>query len=102
MSKYFKEDEQSSHGQTNSLSKITTYYNVISDKLQYYKKERWIAIALLSLVYMFRMWKTGGYHALTYCIGIHLLNSFIGFISPIEDPDEDGYCNGEGSFLPQK
>jgi hypothetical protein len=42
-----------------------------------------------------------GYHAVTYCLGIHLLNAFIGFISPLEDPEEEGTEDG-GSFLPQK
>jgi len=34
-----------------------------------------------------------------YCLSIHLLNSFIGFISPLEDPEEDE-LNGDNSFLP--
>jgi hypothetical protein len=37
----------------------------------------------------------------TYCLGIHLLNAFIGFISPLEDPEEDDGVGGD-SFLPQK
>ena len=41
-----------------------------------------------------------GYHAVAYCLGIHLLNSFIGFISPLEDPEDEDV---EGSsFLPLK
>ena len=44
-----------------------------------------------------------GYHAVTYCLGIHLLNSFIGFISPLQDPeDEETSLEDKGSFLPQK
>ena len=43
---------------------------------------------------------TNGYYALTYCIGIHFLNSFIGFISPLEDPEDN--LNEENSFLPQR
>jgi len=39
---------------------------------------------------------------LTYCLGIHLLNAFIGFISPMDDPEEEGGFNDSGSFLPQK
>jgi len=41
-----------------------------------------------------------GYHAVTYCLGIHILNSLIGFISPLNDPEEDEI--GDGSFLPTK
>jgi hypothetical protein len=43
---------------------------------------------------------TNGYYALTYCIGIHFLNSFIGFISPLEDPEDN--LNEENSFLHQR
>jgi len=37
---------------------------------------------------------------LTYCIGIHFLNSFIGFISPLDDPEEE-YLEEGDSHLPQ-
>ena len=40
-----------------------------------------------------------GYYALTYCIGIHFLNSFIAFISPLEDPEDD--LPEDISHLPQ-
>ena len=41
-----------------------------------------------------------GYYALTYCIGIHFLNSFIGFISPLDDPEEE--LGEDNSYLPQR
>ena len=41
-----------------------------------------------------------GYHAVAYCLGIHLLNSFIGFISPLEDPEDED--SDGASFLPLK
>ncbi len=46
------------------------------------------------------MMLTNGYYALTYCLGIHFLNSFIGFISPLDDPEEN--TNENESYLPQK
>ena len=46
---------------------------------------------------------TLGYYAVTYCLGIHILNSFIGFISPLQDPeDEECSLDDKNSFLPQK
>jgi len=45
------------------------------------------------------MFWTKGYYALTYCIGIHFLNSFIAFISPLDDPDDD--LPEDSSHLPQ-
>ena len=69
----------------------------MNDKLVGYKKERWLLVVVLIALYFIRLSIIGGFYALTYCIGIHVLNSFLGFISPLEDPDEveDG-----SSFLP--
>lgn len=104
MSNYFKDSEAKKHASnnqpTNSLSSIFKYYNAICDKMQIYPRERWSFITILVLLYVIRLIFTKGYHALTYCIGIHILNSFIGFISPLEDSEE---VEGDiDSFLPQK
>ena len=58
-------------------------------------------VLILALIYIIRIVIAQGYYCLTYCIGIHFLNSFIGFISPLEDPEEYD-LNNEDSFLPQK
>lgn len=103
MSNYFSEKEAktpSSIPSENKLTSLTKYYNAIFDKIQIYPKERWVITFALVIIYTIRVIYTHGYYALTYCIGIHILNSFIGFISPLEDPDEiDGDAD---SFLPQK
>ena len=109
MSSYFNEEEQknSSDIKNNTLDnktffqKMDIYYNSIKDKIIIYKAERWGVVALLAVLYFIRMFRTKGYYALTYCIGIHFLNSFIGFISPLDDPEEEQLNNGD-SYLPQK
>ena len=108
MSSYFSEEEKKTITNLNNESianksffeKIEFYYNHIKDKIIIYKAERWGAVAVLALIYFIRMFRTKGYYALTYCIGIHFLNSFIGFISPLDDPEEE--LNSGDSFLPQK
>ena len=109
MSSYFNEDEKKNSADINNVSleqksflqKLELYYNSIKDKIIIYKAERWGIVALLAVLYFIRMFRTKGYYALTYCIGIHFLNSFIGFISPLDDPEEDQLNNGD-SYLPQK
>ena len=109
MSSYFDENEKKSQAELNQASlaeksifeKIDLYYNFIKDKIIVYKAERWGTIAVLAVIYFIRVFRTKGYYALTYCIGIHFLNSFIGFISPLEDPEESS-LNNEESYLPQK
>lgn len=102
MSNYFTEGESSTFAEKKELTqfqRIMGYYNAIRDKIQIYIYERWAVLIVLLFIYLIRMIFTGGYFALTYCMGIHFLNYFIGFISPLEDPDEGG---DEDSFLPQK
>ena len=108
MSSYFKKDEQSNSNNINSDSlsnasfkkKIKIYYNSIRDKIIVYKGFRWSFIVFLLIIYFIRILYVQGYYALTYCIGIHFLNSFIGFISPLDDP-EDEDLDEEISHLPQ-
>ena len=109
MSSYFNEEEKKNSSDINNISldqksfyqKMDIYYNSIKDKIIIYKAQRWGIVAFLAVFYFIRMFRTKGYYALTYCIGIHFLNSFIGFISPLDDPEEDQLNNGD-SYLPQK
>ena len=100
MSTYFDEGEsqKSTEESSSFFNKINIYSNAIKDKLIKYRKERWIIVFILLIIYIIRIFITKGYYALTYCMGIHFLNSFIGFISPLDDPEEN--LNEENSFLP--
>ena len=104
MSSYFNEEEKKNSSELNNQDKTLTekidiYCNWIRDKIIVYKGFRWGLVVILAIIYFFRMFYTRGYYALTYCIGIHFLNSFIGFISPLDDPEEN-LSEGE-SHLPQ-
>ena len=109
MSKYFSGEEQSQSSKINDkpisektfIEKIKFYYNIIKDKIIIYPLERWLFALILFLIYVLRILLTRGYYCLTYLIGILFLNSFIGFISPLEDPEEYE-LNNDDSFLPQK
>ena len=83
-----------------TLEKIGLYFNTINDKIIIYRKSRWLAVAILSIIYFIRVFYKKGYYALTYCIGIHFLNSFIGFISPLDDPEDE--LGEDNSYLPQR
>ena len=109
MSNYFNGEEQSQSSKKNDkpladktfIEKFKFYYNVIKDKLIVYPLERWLFALILLLIYILRIVLTEGFYCLTYLIGILFLNSFIGFISPLEDPEEYE-LNSDDSFLPQK
>ena len=106
MSSYFSEEERKNINDNNNISdkstceKIGLYFNIINDKIIIYRKSRWLAVAILSIIYFIRVFYKKGYYALTYCIGIHFLNSFIGFISPLDDPEDE--LGEDNSYLPQR
>ena len=107
MSSYFNEGEQKNSSDLNNetisnksfCEKLSIYFNYIRDKIIIYRFQRWIVVLILTVVYLFRMFYTKGYYALTYCIGIHFLNSFMAFISPLDDPEDE--LPEESSHLPQ-
>ena len=107
MSSYFNEGEQKNSSDLNNetisnksfCEKLSIYFNYIRDKIIIYRFQRWIVVLILTVVYLFRMFYAKGYYALTYCIGIHFLNSFMAFISPLDDPEDD--LPEESSHLPQ-
>jgi hypothetical protein len=93
MSMYFKDDELSARaggGDNSFLTKVNLYYNAISDKVQFYKHERWIGIGILGLFFVLRIFMTGGIiYKLIYrlsCSYILSLYSFTEFIHRIYFP----------------
>lgn len=101
MSKFFTPEEDNqiyNASEMNPFRKALVYLQYVNDKIQYYKAERWAIAGTIAFLYLLRIIIVGGYYALTYCLAIHILNGLIGFISPLEDPDE--VEDGE-SFLPQ-
>ena len=109
MSKYFSGEEQSQSSTINEKSlaektifqKFKLYKSIIRDKIIIYRIERWLIVVNLALIFMIRVVKSQGFYCLAYYVCIHILNSFIGFISPLEDPEEYGLNSGD-SYLPQK
>ena len=107
MSSYFSEDENRNNDNNNLnisdksfFEKVKIYFNSINDKIIIYRFQRWVAVMVLAIIYFLRVFTKKGYYALTYCIGIHFLNSFIGFISPLDDPEDE--LGAESSYLPQR
>mmetsp|Transcript_8043 Transcript_8043/g.12156 ORF Transcript_8043/g.12156 Transcript_8043/m.12156 type:complete len:200 (+) Transcript_8043:74-673(+) len=51
---------------------------------------RWMFLLVELFVYCVRVYYLKGYYIVTYALAIFILNLFIGFISPIEDPETEG------------
>ncbi len=50
---------------------------------------RWIFFVVLVGIFLLRVYVTDGFFIIAYGLGIFLLNNFIGFLSPLEDPSGD-------------
>lgn len=67
------------------------------DRSTVYTKARWGAAALLIFLYSWRVYLLQGWYIVSYGLGIFLLNTAIGFVSPQIDPDA---VEGGGPVLP--
>mmetsp|Transcript_28346 Transcript_28346/g.59224 ORF Transcript_28346/g.59224 Transcript_28346/m.59224 type:complete len:245 (+) Transcript_28346:53-787(+) len=51
---------------------------------------RWALFVFVLFVFFLRIYLIQGYFIVAYGLGIFLLNNFIAFLSPLEDPNDDG------------
>merc|ERR1712194_62374 len=55
---------------------------------------RWITFLILLFILSLRIYVIQGYFIVAYGLGIFLLNNFIAFLSPLEDPSDAGRDDG--------
>ena len=60
------------------------------DKSTIHVVPRWLFFAFLLCIFFARVYLVQGYFIVAYGLGIFLLNNFIAFLSPLEDPAESG------------
>ena len=58
------------------------------DKSTIHPVPRWITFAAMLSIFFLRIYLVQGYFIIAYGLGIYLLNNFIAFLSPMEDPNE--------------
>lgn len=59
------------------------------DKTTVWVRSRWVAAAVMLVVYALRIYIIQGFFVVTYALGIYLLNLLIGFVSPAVDPETE-------------
>jgi Rer1 family len=92
---------------TLSFSSVMTVNRAIQywlDKSTIHIVPRWIAFVVLLLLFFLRVYLVQGYFIVAYGLGIFLLNNFIAFLSPLDDPSSlsmnSGSANDDGPSLP--
>ena len=60
------------------------------DKSTIHIVPRWCLFAFLLVLFFLRIYYIQGYFIVAYSLGIFLLNNFIAFLSPLDDPSDSG------------
>ena len=71
------------------------------DKSTIHIAPRWILFTILLSLFFLRIYLIQGYFIVAYGLGIFLLNNFIAFLSPVEDPSDVGGQRDDGLALPR-
>jgi len=90
------ENEVSSAERTAANLKRATQYWL--DKSTIHVVPRWIGFGVLLMLFFFRVYWIQGYFIVAYGLGIYLLNNFIAFLSPLEEPHNNN-MGGEDDGL---
>lgn len=89
---------------------LTIRYQKLLDDSVWFRQRRWLFTGFILLLYVGKVWliHDGGWYIVTYGLAIYILNSLLGFLSPLVDPafeemlmedaEEDGA--GDATVLP--
>lgn len=72
------------------LLSLSREFQTRLDSTVRYWQARWIALGVLYFIYILRVYLLQGFYVVTYALGIFELNLLIGFLSPQEDPENEG------------
>jgi hypothetical protein len=82
--------------------KIDNLIQIYLDKVVPYKRERWVAFALLFSMFFLRIVFIRAFYLITYCLSIYLLHGFISFCTPREEGIPDPFENFDNDvYIPQ-
>jgi len=76
---------------------IGSRYQQHLDRTTRHTMYRWIATGVLLFTYFLRVYLLQGFYVVTYGLALYTLNLLIGFLSPLNDPDEN---EDDGTELP--
>ena len=85
------------NARTSSVRRAVQYW---LDKSTIHVVPRWILFAVVLALFFLRIYLIQGYFIVAYGLGIFLLNNFIAFLSPLDDPTDVGGSRDDGLSLP--
>lgn len=84
-----------------SFSRVGMYIQHILDRVTPFVSLRWLFNLLLVILFFARIFFVQGYYIIAYGLGIFLLNQFILFLTPKQDPSLRDLDEDEGEHVPR-
>ena len=91
------DDDEINNARTSSVRRAVQYW---LDKSTIHVVPRWTLFAVVLALFFLRIYLIQGYFIVAYGLGIFLLNNFIAFLSPLDDPTDVGGSRDDGLSLP--
>lgn len=92
-----QEDSSSLESKSANLRRAIQYW---LDKSTIHIVPRWTAFTTILALFFLRIYLIQGFFIVAYGLGIFLLNNFIAFLSPLDDPTDVGGSRDDGLSLP--
>ena len=88
-------------GASSSFSRVGMYVQYILDRVTPFGSARWLFNLLLLALFFIRILYLQGFYIIAYGLGIFLLNQFILFLTPKQDPSLRDMDEDEGDHVPR-
>lgn len=83
-------DDEGAGGYQQTSENVRRVLQYWLDKSTIHVVPRWMGFSVLLAIFFLRIYVVQGYFIVAYGLGIFLLNNFIAFLSPLEDPTDSG------------
>jgi hypothetical protein len=84
-----------------SFNRLGMYIQHLLDRVTPFVSLRWLINLILLVVFFIRIFFAQGYYIIAYGLGIFLLNQFILFLTPKQDPSLRDMDDDEGDHVPR-
>jgi hypothetical protein len=93
--------EKTGLGATSSFNRVGIYIQHLLDRATPFLGLRWLFNLLLLILFSIRILLLQGFYIIAYGLGIFLLNQFILFLSPKQDPSLRDLDDADGEHVPR-
>lgn len=93
--------EKTGSGSSGFFKRLGMYHQHLLDRATPFLAARWICNFLLMAIFFFRIVYIQGFYIIAYGLGIFLLNQFILFLTPKQDPSLRDLDEDEGDHVPR-